>query len=132
MTDIRHSLVPAVLLTVLTLTAAQAQSRSAALDPRAASAITTMTGISAEYCERGSKPACEFVDKLQTATKRLVAAQAACASGMRAGCEAVEMGVAEVSIAFRQFGQGTDLARTLPPAPERQRAPGEGPDIFGQ
>ena len=115
---------------------APAQSRSAqaefGIDPRAATALTTMSGITAEYCKRGSREACEFAERLQTATTRLVAAQEACARGMRQGCEAVAMGVAEISVAYERFGRGTSLSRTLPRPAAPERAPGQGPDIFGR
>ena len=130
---LRPALVATAMLALAPIASAQSSGGGTGfgLDPRAATPIATMTGISAEYCKRGSKPACEFVAKLQTATTRLVAAQEACARGMRDGCEAVERGVAEVSLVYSRFGRGTGLGSTLPGSEAPARAPGQGPDIFG-
>ena len=85
------------------------------LDPRAAGALSTMTGVAGEYCRRGSERACAFDEKVRRATTVLVAAQQACARGSRRGCEAVERGVAEVSVVYRQFlDEGGALARPTP------------------
>lgn len=128
----RTPVCPLAALLVATALSAPAMAQSEpGIDPRAATALTTMTGIAGEYCRRGSKEACAFNDKLAVATTRLVAAQEACGRGLQIGCEAVEMGVAELSIAYRRFGGGRALGRTVPGTPEAPRAPGAGPDLFG-
>ena len=99
---------------------ASAQEATDGVDPRAATAIVTMTGVAAEYCRQGSERACEINERIQVAATRLIAAQEACANGSAAACTVVERGVAEVSVAYEEFRRGIGALRPQPgAAPDR-------------
>ena len=94
----------AMLLATLAAPHANAQADALkTLDRRAAAPLIEMGRVTKALCDKKNESACAINARLRRAAIGMVAAQQSCAAGSVRACQLFELGVLELSRAYRRF-----------------------------